>query len=925
MAQRLAQHLLSRGLVPAGALDEALQRVDQGEGTLDTVLLEREAISEAALLKALAEVTGKRPVNLADFEPNLDARAFLPGTMARQLTCVPLSLDGNTLHVACAHPLKLSQLRDVGFLLGRELALWVAVEARVRQWQAALYGQALEERYSRLLATLDATSARPRPLELEQAEEDGSLAPEVRERRRQGLVEEPLLLSQPRRPAARAKPKALIVEPDALPSGSAQFDLLMSELRALSAADGLPAEEVITAEQLVPPEPGDGPAANGAPRPTRVLDLSLYSTFAREVSEPDTAETPPPEPLPDEGRPLEPLTEDPHPLEPLPDEARRLEPQPAEPDASASPTPPAPPAPASPPPPAPPAPAPPPPPEPPAPAPSAPPPRISFPGGVLPPRASVPPAPAVRGPEPEWLQPASAPRSFTPLVADESDFSDVSGDLSTPVAPPPPSWGPQAHPVAAPAPAWLGAPTEPPATATGPQAEGGAAWSLEEARAALAAATHDRDALLGVVLDYGRQAFTYVATFGVVRGAAVGRAALGDGDLAAISGLTISLEAPSVFRTVAQTRSSYVGPLPQDDSPQLVGRFGRAPSSVFLWPVEVQSRLVAIIYGDCGPGVAAPQRLADFVLFCQALPGAFLELLAQRTRRARAAPVDDGGDWYSGLVTQLTGPDPSARAAAMEELLKTPDASALALAQAFPGPTTWARLPVSEVPECDELGAIPGALVRLGDAGASALVPLLASHDADTRYFALLTAGSLPSPAVIDGVVGGLFDEEPDIASAARAAVTTLRAVPEFEERLPALRAELSAEDSLRRSLAARALGALHDRAGVEALIPLLGSEDALCAQAAADALREITRVSLEAAPAAWLAWWDEARHLRRIDWLVAALESEDFEARLAAIEELSRAFGDTFGYLADSPPGERASAVSRWRSVVQSRPELEL
>jgi hypothetical protein len=61
------------------------------------------------------------------------------------------------------------------------------------------------------------------------------------------------------------------------------------------------------------------------------------------------------------------------------------------------------------------------------------------------------------------------------------------------------------------------------------------------------------------------------------------------------------------------------------------------------------------------------------------------------------------------------------------------------------------------------------------------------------------------------------------------------------------------------------------------------------------------------------------------VDWLVEALESEDFELRLAAIEELSRAFTENLGYFADSPEQERAQAVGRWRAALAARPELEV
>ena len=66
------------------------------------------------------------------------------------------------------------------------------------------------------------------------------------------------------------------------------------------------------------------------------------------------------------------------------------------------------------------------------------------------------------------------------------------------------------------------------------------------------------------------------------------------------------------------------------------------------------------------------------------------------------------------------------------------------------------------------------------------------------------------------------------------------------------LRRELASTDPLRRSLAARALGVLHDREAIDGLINLTGSDDELVATAAAEALKEITRANFGPQPRAW-------------------------------------------------------------------------
>jgi HEAT repeat protein len=505
-------------------------------------------------------------------------------------------------------------------------------------------------------------------------------------------------------------------------------------------------------------------------------------------------------------------------------------------------------------------------------------------------------------------------------------------------------------------------------------------WTLAQARAALKESTRDRERLIDTALRFGRRTFDYVAAFAVLRGAAVGWDARGDG-LASdkLSLVSVPLDASSVFRTVAVTRGSYAGPMPPDSlTKHYLELFGRQPPrTLFLYPVEVRGRLVAVLYGDCGQKPISQRRLSDFILFCQDLPSAFQELILFRKQRlgelrsglefdvdvdeqpaastspAPSAPpapnnMAAGLGWspfvtrsanalgraaamaplvmsqeerpppdFGPLLKRLTGPDANQRSSAMAELARSPEASAKVLATHFPGPTAWSRLPVVELPEADELGPIPGALSRLGRPAAQALAPLLDSSDADTRYFALLTAGSLPYVELVDGVLRGLFDYEPDISSAARVAAAALKHLPRLDAAKKELRQELTSRDALRRSLAARALGTLHDREAIEGLINLTGSDDEMCAQAAAEALREVTRATLGLDKRAWTAWWADNRQRLRANWLVAALRHPELDLRLAAIEELSRGLNDTLGYYADAPEPEREAAVRRWEAVV--------
>jgi hypothetical protein len=141
---------------------------------------------------------------------------------------------------------------------------------------------------------------------------------------------------------------------------------------------------------------------------------------------------------------------------------------------------------------------------------------------------------------------------------------------------------------------------------------------------------------------------------------------------------------------------------------------------------------------------------------------------------------------------RLVGPELTERAKAMAELARAPEIAAAVLVARFPGPLLRARLPVTGLPTPEELGPVPGALARLEAPAAQALVPLLESRDTDIRYFALLTAGGLPSPVLVAPTGAHVFDHHPLVANAARVALAAMKSVQGFDEAAAHVRAALS-------------------------------------------------------------------------------------------------------------------------------------
>ena len=233
--------------------------------------------------------------------------------------------------------------------------------------------------------------------------------------------------------------------------------------------------------------------------------------------------------------------------------------------------------------------------------------------------------------------------------------------------------------------------------------------------------------------------------------------------------------------------------------------------------------------------------------------------------------------------------------------------------RAVPRPERMESRPGPGVPGAGRAGPGPrGPRPRLGAAGARALVRFLDAPEAEVRYVALLTAGSLPHAELMPGVLRGpVRFRAGRLVGGAGGRQRTATALC-FQSALPYLRQELVAKEPERRVLAARALGILHDRASVEGLIGQTASDDALSAQAAAEGLSEITRASFGTIPTPDCLVGREQEAPARPVAPRRAAQPRGLAPRLAA-EELAGALGDTLDYSPDAPEQERLKAIARW------------
>ena len=293
---------------------------------------------------------------------------------------------------------------------------------------------------------------------------------------------------------------------------------------------------------------------------------------------------------------------------------------------------------------------------------------------------------------------------------------------------------------------------------------------------------------------------------------------------------------------------------------------------------------------------------------------------SSRSDHSRILPsvIVDVASEYVGLVDRvLAGGDGSSADDAETELLRAGGYAMPAIMERFPGPVTIERHlltdgPMPRVAEC-------GPVLRLVASQRRTALPFVLSHvedpEVEKRFWATYLLTELVYPDTLDPILARVYDEEPRVRRAARAAA---RAFAEAHPAVIVERLELVAMDGAenrdRRALAIDALGETREAQAVPALIRLLGDPDGEVAGAVRGALIAITRQDFGATSAKWQTWLDANRDRHRLEWLIDALMHDQAALRAAAGEELKTITKEYFGYYDDLPKRERERAQSRYR-----------
>jgi hypothetical protein len=356
---------------------------------------------------------------------------------------------------------------------------------------------------------------------------------------------------------------------------------------------------------------------------------------------------------------------------------------------------------------------------------------------------------------------------------------------------------------------------------------------------------------------------------------------------------------------------------------------------VLVYPVTVRDRPVCILYADNGDAPVSPGRLGDLLLFLSALGTAFERIIKQRkggSRRhaaggaahaepprsgkaAASAPVSVGGPAAAPVQAAPEAPTPQEEPPPEKE---PPQAEP-------PREEPPAKAPPQEEPPpeeavADSLAALDGrsfgtaaVAAANGEPQAAVAVPPEGSSPAPAPGADAPPVAGPPDPAALAALADRVLDPDPDVASAACAALGARRRDQAVRHAVEKLRRALLSGISARASRAARAIGAVRDVESIPLLIQALETSEPETAKAAADALATITLQRLGPDARRWLGWWKENRGRGRAEWLFSGLTSPDRETRIAASVELSIAAPPPVAYSADLPAEDREKAARAW------------
>jgi hypothetical protein len=274
------------------------------------------------------------------------------------------------------------------------------------------------------------------------------------------------------------------------------------------------------------------------------------------------------------------------------------------------------------------------------------------------------------------------------------------------------------------------------------------------------------------------------------------------------------------------------------------------------------------------------------------------------------APVDE-------LLGELLRSRQDEEGVLVAALLRMGDAALPMLTQAFPGPLWFDRHAAGRPPPRGrDVSAIARALHAFGPRAAPYVASLLAASQPERRFCALLLAGDMVVPSLLDAALARLLDDDERVRKLASELAPRFRGLPGWDEQMTLLRraARIAGKDPSRRVRAVNALGTLGDAGALETLVRLLEDDAPELVRAAHAALVVLCAEDLGPSARKWTSWSMEHGARHRIEWLIDALTHADEVIRTRAGEELKQLTQQYFGFHPGTTRREREVAQEKYR-----------
>jgi HEAT repeat protein len=239
------------------------------------------------------------------------------------------------------------------------------------------------------------------------------------------------------------------------------------------------------------------------------------------------------------------------------------------------------------------------------------------------------------------------------------------------------------------------------------------------------------------------------------------------------------------------------------------------------------------------------------------------------------------------------------------------------LTQHFPGPLWFDRhQPHKRRPRGRDVSPVARAISAFGERASSYVASLLGPGEPDRTFYALMLAGEIVHPDLIDPVARRVLDKDDQLRALALEVLRRYAVLPHYDVVLRALSdlTERPGKDPRRQRLAVEALGQLRDSRSLAALIARLSDRDEQVVRSAHHALVVLTGQDFGSVQRRWETWAEGWGRAHRVEWLIEALLHAEESVRTLAGEELKLLTQQYFGYHPALPKKDRELAQRKYR-----------